>query len=48
LRFVHKGVPGNEKTNKWAKPAAEKLDTLGVEPLPGSLAYLKREITEKK
>jgi hypothetical protein len=48
LRFAHKGVPGNEKADEWAKPAAEKPDAHGVEPLPRSLAHLKREISEKK
>jgi hypothetical protein len=48
LRFTHKGVPGNEKTDKWVKPAAEKLDTHGVEPLSRFLAHLKREISKKK
>ena len=44
-------MPGNEKADEWAKIAAEKPDTRGVEllaPLPRSLANLKREISEKK
>jgi ribonuclease HI len=45
---AHKGIPGNEKANEWAKLAAENPDARGVEPLPRSLAYLKREISEKK
>jgi len=45
---AHKGVPGNEKADEWAKLAAEKLDARGGEPLPRSLAHLKREISEKK
>ena len=47
------GIAGNEKANEWAKIAAEKPGTRGVEypgplPLPRSLANLKREISEKK
>jgi hypothetical protein len=45
---AHKGVPGNEKADEWAKLAAEKPDARGVKPLPRSLAHLKREISEKK
>jgi ribonuclease HI len=45
---AHKGVPGNEKADEWAKLAAENPDARGVEPLPRSLAHLKRGITEKK
>jgi ribonuclease HI len=45
---AHKGVPGNEKADEWAKLAAESPDARGVEPLPRSLAHLKREISEKK
>jgi ribonuclease HI len=52
---AHKGVPGNEKADEWAKLAAEKPDARGVEQLrhgaeqlPRSLAHLKREISEKK
>jgi len=48
---AHKGIAGNEKADEWAKIAAEKPGTRGVEnpgPLPRSLANLKREISEKK
>jgi ribonuclease HI len=45
---AHKGVPGNEKADEWAKLAAESPGARGVEPLPRSLAHLKREISEKK
>jgi len=48
---AHKGIAGNEKADEWAKMAAEKPGTRGVEylaPLPRSLANLKREISEKK
>jgi ribonuclease HI len=45
---AHKGVPGNEKADEWAKLAAENPDAHGVEPLPRSLTHLKREISEKK
>jgi hypothetical protein len=54
---AHKGVPGNEKADEWAKLAAEEPDARGVEqlkegarpmPLPRSLAHIKREISEKK
>jgi ribonuclease HI len=45
---AHKGVPGNEKADEWAKLAAESPDAGGVEPLPRSLPHLKREISEKK
>jgi hypothetical protein len=54
---AHKGVPGNEKADEWAKLAAEEPDARGVErlkegarpmPLPRSLAHLKRDISEKK
>jgi hypothetical protein len=54
---AHKGVPGNEKADEWAKLAAEEPDAHGVEwleggarlmLLPRSLARLKREISEKK
>jgi ribonuclease HI len=42
---AHKGDPGNEKADEWAKLAAEKLDARGVERLPRSLSHLKREIS---
>jgi hypothetical protein len=53
---AHKGVPGNEKADEWAKLAAEEPDAHGVEwlqggapmPLPISLAHFKRESSEKK
>jgi hypothetical protein len=45
---AHKGVAGNEKADEWAKLAAGTPNARGVEPLPRSLAHLKREITEKK
>jgi len=48
---AHKGIAGNEKADEWAKTAAEKPGTRGVEylaPLPRSLSNLKREISEKK
>ena len=48
---AHKGIAGNETADEWAKTAAEKPGTRGVEhlvPLPRSLANLKREISEKK
>jgi hypothetical protein len=40
---AHKGVPGNEKADEWAKLAAEEPDARGVEWLsytdrPGALA----------
>jgi len=47
---AHQGITGNEKDDEWAKIAAEKPCTRGVEnpgPLPLSLASLKREISEK-
>jgi len=47
----HKGIAGNEKADEWAKIAAEKPSTRGVEnpgPLPRSLASLKWEISENK
>jgi len=48
---AHQGITGNEKADEWAKIAAEKPSTRGVEnpgPLPRSLVSLKREISEKK
>jgi hypothetical protein len=45
---AHKGDPGNEKADEWAKLAAEKLDVRGVERLPRSLSHLKRETSGKK
>jgi len=48
---AHKGIAGSEKADEWAKIAAEKPSTRGVEnpgPLPRSLASPKREISEKK
>jgi ribonuclease HI len=45
---AHKVVRGNEKADEWAKLAAANPDAPGVEPLPRSLAHLKREISEKK
>jgi len=48
---AHEGIAGNEKADEWAKIAAEKPGTRGVEypgSLPRSLANLKREISEKK
>jgi hypothetical protein len=54
---VHKGVPGNEKADEWAKLAAEEPDAHGVQclqggarpiHLPRSLALLKWEISENK
>jgi ribonuclease HI len=45
---AHKGVPGNEKADEWAKLAAASPNARGVERLPGSLAHLKREISGKK
>jgi hypothetical protein len=45
---AHKGVPGNEKADEWAKLAAGTPNARGVERLPRSLAHLKREISEKK
>jgi len=44
---AHKGVPGNEKANEWAKLAAEKPHARAM-PLPRSLSHLKQEISEKK
>jgi ribonuclease HI len=41
---AHQGVPGDEKADEWAKLAAESPDAGGVEPLPRSLAHLKREL----
>lgn len=55
---AHKGVPGNEKTDEWAKLPADKPDPHGVEylgcggrygrrcPPPRSLTHLKRSITD--
>jgi len=43
---VHKGIVGNEKTDEWAKTAAEQAG--GYMPIPQSLASLKQEISEKK
>jgi len=48
---AHKGIAGNEQADEWAKIAAEKPGTRGVQhrvPLPRSLANLKREVSEKK
>jgi hypothetical protein len=45
---AHKGVPGNEKADEWAKLAAGSPNARGVEPFPRSLAHVKREISEKK
>jgi ribonuclease HI len=45
---AHKGVPGNEKVDEWAKLAAENAEARGVESLPRSLAHLRRKISEKK
>jgi hypothetical protein len=54
---AHKGVPGNEKADEWAKLGAEIPNTHGVEwlkggtrptPLLRSLALPKREVSEKK
>jgi ribonuclease HI len=45
---AHKGIPGNEKADEWAKLAASTPYARGVERLPRSLAHLKREISEKK
>jgi len=54
---AHKGVPGNEKADEWAKLAAEKPEAQGVErlqggarpvPLPRSLTHIKYEISTKK
>jgi ribonuclease HI len=45
---AHRGDPGNEEADEWAKFAADKPDARGVELLPRSLADLKREISEKK
>jgi ribonuclease HI len=45
---AHKGIPGNEKADEWAKLAAGTPYARGVERLPRSLAHLKREISEKK
>jgi hypothetical protein len=45
---AHKGVPGNDKADEWAKLAAANPDAPGVEPLPRPLAHLQREISEKK
>jgi len=54
---AYKGVPGNEKTDGWAKPAAEEPDARGVGysdgaevwamPLRRPLARLEREKSEK-
>jgi len=54
---AHKGIPGNEKADEWAKLAAEEPDTRGVEwrkrgakpiPLQRSPANPKRVVSEKK
>jgi hypothetical protein len=53
---AHKGVPGNEKADAWAKPTAEEPDARGVEWLQGgvrpmqlpSLAHLNRKISKTK
>jgi len=49
---AHKGVLGNEKADEWAKLTADEPNARGVEarvmPLPISLAYLGREISENK
>jgi len=55
---AHKGIPGNEVADKWAKLAASEPDEHGVEWLtradgtrmtqrPTSLAYLRRRASEK-
>jgi len=47
---AHKCIACNEKADEWAKIAAEKPGTRGVEnpgALPRSLVSLKREISEK-
>jgi ribonuclease HI len=54
---AHRGVPGSEKADVWAKLVADEPGARGVEwlqagarprPLPRSLAHLKGEISEKK
>jgi ribonuclease HI len=45
---AHKGAPGNEKDDEWAKLAAGSPNARDVEPLPRSLAHRKRQISEKK
>jgi ribonuclease HI len=45
---AHKGIPGNDKADEWAKLAADGPEARGVDLLPRSLAHLKREISEKK
>jgi len=50
---AQKGVVGNEKADEWTKLAAEERGYLDraearTVPLPGPLAHLKREISEKK
>jgi len=56
---AHKGIPGNEVADKWAKLAASEPDDHGVEWLtladgtrlperPTSLARLTRRVSEKK
>jgi len=56
---AHKGIPGNEVADKWAKLAASEPDDHGVEWLtlangtwlpvrPTSLAHLRRRASEKK
>ena len=56
---AHKGIPGNEVADEWAKLAASEPDDHGVEWLaradssrlparPASLAHLRRRASEKK